>query len=48
MNVLRNELASKQIQIVELETRVRMAEDEKGEFATKYQNLQSQLVAHKK
>ena len=45
---LRNELATKQITIVELETRVAKAYEDRDEYASKYQNLQQQLIALKK
>lgn len=48
LNVLRNELGNKQIQIVELETRLRKANEDRDDYAAKYQNLQQQLVALKK
>ena len=48
LNVLRNELGNRQIQIVELETRLRKANEDCDEYAGKYQNLQQQLVGLKK
>ena len=37
LNVLRNELAQKQIEIVEMETRVQRANEEKEEYKKKFE-----------
>jgi hypothetical protein len=46
--VLRNELAQKSIDVVELETKVHMANEQKDDFKYKYEKVKKDLVAFKR
>ena len=46
--MLRNELATKSIDVVELETRVHMANEQKEEFRSKYEKVKKDLVTFKR
>jgi len=46
--VLRNELAQKSIDVVELETRVHMANEQKDDFKFKYEKVKKDLVSFKR
>jgi len=48
LNVLRNELAQRQIDVVELETRANQANEQRDEYKSKYVNLQQQMLALKR
>lgn len=46
--MLRNELAQKSIDVVELETRVHMANEQKDDFKFKYEKVKKDLVSFKR
>lgn len=46
--MLRNELASKAIEVVELETRVNMANEQRDEYRLKFEKVKKDLVTFKK
>jgi len=46
--VLRNELATKSIEVVELETKVHMANEQKDDFKYKYEKVKKDLVSFKR
>lgn len=48
LNVLRNELAQKQIQLVEMETKVQRAHEERDEFRKKFEKTKQDMIALKK
>ena len=48
MNVLRNELAQKQIQIVELESKIAKANEDKDEYKSKFEKVKKDMIALKK
>ena len=46
--MLRNELASKSIEVVELETRVHHANEQRDDYKTKYEKVKKDLVTFKR
>lgn len=48
MSVLRNELATKSIEVIELETKVENAKEQKEEFKQKFENIKKDMIALKK
>jgi uncharacterized Zn ribbon protein len=48
LNVLRNELASKQIEIVELESKVARSAQERDEFKLKFERVKKDMIALKR
>ena len=48
LNVLRTELAQKQIEIVELESRVNSANEQRDEFRQKFEKVKQDMIALKK
>lgn len=46
--MLRNELASKAIEVVELETRVNLANEQRDEYKLKFEKVKKDLVTFKK
>ena len=46
--MLRNELATKSIEVVELETKVHMANEQKDDFKYKYEKVKKDLVSFKR
>ena len=44
LNVLRNELATKQIEIVELESKVSKANSDRDEYKTKYEQIKKDMI----
>ena len=48
MSVLRNELASKSIEVVELENRLKLANEGKDEYKEKFEKVKKDMIALKK
>ena len=48
LNVLRNELATKQIQIVELESKVAKSTEERDDYRSKFEKVKKDMVGLKK
>lgn len=48
MSVLRNELATKSIEVIELETKINYANEQKEEFKQKFENVKKDMIALKK
>jgi len=48
LNVLRNELAQKSIDVIELETKVHTANASRDDFKSKYEKVKKDLVAFKR
>jgi hypothetical protein len=48
LSVLRNELAHKSIEVIELETKVSNAKEQKEEFKQKFENVKKDMIALKK
>lgn len=48
LTVLRQELATKSIEVVELETKVNTANEQRDEFRAKYEQLKRDMVLMKK
>lgn len=46
--VLRNELGTKQLEIIELETKVKAAVDQRDDYATKYGQIKKDMIALKR
>lgn len=48
LNVLRNELAQKTIEIVELETKVNNANEQRDEYKAKFEKVKKDMIQFKK
>ena len=48
LNVLRNELAQKQIEVVEMETKVARANEERNEYKQKFEKVKQDMIHLKK
>lgn len=48
LNVLRNELAQKQIEVVEMETKVQRANESRDEYRGKFEKVKKDMIALKK
>lgn len=48
LNVLRNELAQKQIEVVEMETKVQRANEARDEYKAKFEKVKKDMIALKK
>ena len=48
LNVLRNELAQKQIEVVEMETKVQRANESRDEYRAKFERVKKDMIALKK
>ena len=48
LNVLRNELAQKTIEIVELETRVNNANEQRDEYRVKFEKVKRDMIQFRK
>ena len=48
LNVLRNELAQKQIEVVEMETKVQRANEARDDYKVKFEKVKKDMIALKK
>ena len=48
MSVLRNELAQKSIEVIEAETKIANAVEQKEDYKSKFENIKKDMIALKK